>query len=324
MSGGMPHTPSGGGCIAPPMSPCPSVRMSMNAFRSKASASARRISGLSKGGTSRLMIRLALAFAGTSSQIACGAWLLTSRNRGTVTSNGKVMSNWPALPRRHRIYRRPVRRHGIFDAVEVRPAALPVIRIARHLDMLIRLELDEFERAGADRMLAHLPWRHVAGVDWRVSRGEQRDDRRLWPFQTEGRSKIAIGGDLVEVLVPGLAGIRAQLLLRLAEQQVPGAFDVIGGKGLAVVPFDALAQPECQFGAVLVPRPIGGQIRDDRLQAVLRHVLLIQDKIVEDAHHRDLGRIGRLFEDRHAGRTVPVSVRRPTFGQEPAQPPKWC
>src|ERR1700737_1330579 len=75
---------------------------------------------------------------------------------------------------------------------------------------------------------------------------------------------------------------------------------------MAVVPFDALAQAERQFGAVLVPRPIGGQIWDDRLQAVLRYVLLVEDEIVEDTHHRDLGRVGRLFEDRHAGRTVAV------------------
>src|SRR5215471_6002055 len=129
--------------------------MSMNAFRSKASASARRISGLSKGGTSRLMIRLALAFAGTSSQIACGAWLLTSRNRGTVTSNGKVISN---LPDEGEDCRRSVRYHSVFDAVEVWSVRLPIIGITRHLDVLVRLELDEFERAGADRVLAHVAW----------------------------------------------------------------------------------------------------------------------------------------------------------------------
>jgi len=75
---------------------------------------------------------------------------------------------------------------------------------------------------------------------------------------------------------------------------------------MAVVPFDALAQAERQFGAVLVPRPIGGQIRDYRLQAVLRHVLLVQDKVVENSHHWDLGRVRRFLEDRHAGRTVAV------------------
>jgi len=50
---------------------------------------------------------------------------------------------------------RAVRNHGIFDAIEVRQIPLPVIGIARHLNIFVRLELDEFERAGTDRMLAH-------------------------------------------------------------------------------------------------------------------------------------------------------------------------
>src|SRR6266481_1086283 len=105
-------------------------------------------------------------------------------------------------------------------------------------------------------------------------------------------SEVAVGSDPFYVLVPGLARIGAQLLLRSAEQQVPGTFDVIGGEGMPVVPFDALAQAERQFGAVLVPRPIGGKIWDDRLQAVLRYVLLVKNKVVEDTHHRNLGRVG--------------------------------
>ena len=92
--------------------------------------------------------------------------------------------------------------------------------------------------------------------------------------------------------------------LRLAGQQVPGAFDVCGGERLAVVPFDALAQREGQLGAVLVPRPARRQIRHDRLQAGLRHVLLVHDEIVEDLHHRLLGRACRFLEDRHARRAV--------------------
>ena len=54
-------------------------------------------SGLSKGGLSRLMIRLVLALPGASSQIACGAWFFTSFSIGIDTSNGKVMSNLPAM-----------------------------------------------------------------------------------------------------------------------------------------------------------------------------------------------------------------------------------
>jgi hypothetical protein len=50
------------------------------------------------------------------------------------------------------------------------------------------------------------------------------------------RSEIAVCSDPFEVLVPGLPWIGAQLLLRSAEQQFPGAFDVIGGEGMAVVP----------------------------------------------------------------------------------------
>src|SRR5215472_9504042 len=42
MSGGMPHTPSGGGIIAPPILFWPSLRMSMKPLRSKLKAMARR------------------------------------------------------------------------------------------------------------------------------------------------------------------------------------------------------------------------------------------------------------------------------------------
>ena len=47
MSAGMPHTPSGGGSIAPPKSPLPSVNVSTKALRSMVKATARRNSGLS-------------------------------------------------------------------------------------------------------------------------------------------------------------------------------------------------------------------------------------------------------------------------------------
>src|SRR5260370_849535 len=83
---------------------------------------------------------------------------------------------------------------------------------------------------------------------------------RLRPLQAEGHLVIAIGDDLLEVAVPGFARIEAQLVGRLAQQQVPGAFDVLGGERPAVMPFDALAQLEGQRGLVLLPRPLGRQI----------------------------------------------------------------
>ena len=80
----MPHNPADAGCMTPPMSPCPAVMISMNAWRSKLSAIARRRSRLSKGGLSRLISRLRLMLPGVSSQIACGSWLFASFKSGTV------------------------------------------------------------------------------------------------------------------------------------------------------------------------------------------------------------------------------------------------
>jgi len=83
---------------------------------------------------------------------------------------------------------------------------------------------------------------------------------------------------------------------------------------LAVVPFDALAQFEGQPGSFLVPRPALGQIGDDRIEAVLRHVLVVEHEVVEHRHHRDHDRVGRLFVDRHAGRGVAVIDPQNTAG----------
>src|SRR5580704_14455331 len=50
----MPHSPSGGGSMAPPISPCPPLSTSMKDLRSRARAIARRRSGLSNGAAFRL------------------------------------------------------------------------------------------------------------------------------------------------------------------------------------------------------------------------------------------------------------------------------
>ena len=88
--------------------------------------------------------------------------------------------------------RRDVFDDRVFDAVEIRPARLPVIRIARHRDRLVRLELDELERAGADRMGAHVARQHVARVDRRPSGRQQCEKRRLRPLQMKGGLVVAI------------------------------------------------------------------------------------------------------------------------------------
>ena len=115
---------------------------------------------------------------------------------------------------------------------------------------------------------------------------------------------VALDGHLFEVLVPGLARVEAKLLGRFAEQRIPGALHVIGGKGLAVVPFDALVQPETQLGFGRIPRPLGRQIRHDRSKSRLCHVLIEHDEIVEETHRRPESRVGYFFMERQAGRAV--------------------
>ena len=72
--------------MVPPVSAWPWLMMSMKALRSIDSAMARRMSGLLKGGASRLRIRLVLLFIDAVSQIACGACSLTSFKSGMVTA----------------------------------------------------------------------------------------------------------------------------------------------------------------------------------------------------------------------------------------------
>ncbi len=155
-------------------------------------------------------------------------------------------------------------------------------------------------------MLPHLLRRHMAGIDRRIAGGEQRQQRRLRPLQFENRLVVAVRHNLGNIVVPFLARVAAEPVLGLPLQQVHRAFDIGGGERLAVVPFDALAQFERQFLAVLAPRPALGQIGNDVVHAVLFLVLAEQDEVVHDAHDRHDDRIGRLLVDRHAGRAVPV------------------
>src|SRR6516162_2208451 len=120
----------------------------------------------------------------------------------------------------------------------------------------------------------------------------------------EGDLPVAVGGDLCEVSGPGLARVDAKLLGRFAGEQVPGAFDVIGGEPLAVVPFDPLTQREGQLGAVLAPRPAGRELGNDRIRAVLLYMLIEQDEVVEYPHDRPLGDDRRFLVDRYAGGAV--------------------
>src|SRR5207247_4602878 len=121
---------------------------------------------------------------------------------------------------------------------------------------------------------------NMTAIDRRKTRREQRDKGRLWPLQVKDRLAIAVGADMIEVAIPGLARIATKLLGRLALQQIPGALDVGGRKRLPIMPFDPLAQLEIQLDAVLARRPALGEVRDGRLHAVLRLILPEHDELV--------------------------------------------
>jgi hypothetical protein len=135
------------------------------------------------------------------------------------------------------------------DAIEIRAARLPVVRVLGELDGPVRFEGDELEGAGADRLGAHVLGRDVAGVDRRQAGGQQRRERGLRTAEHEGRLQVAGGGHLFKVAPPDPAGIVAELVGVLACELVPGALHVLGRERLAVVPLDAAAQLEGQFSA---------------------------------------------------------------------------
>src|SRR5215472_10092699 len=67
--------------------------------------------------------------------------------------------------------RRQARDDRPLDAVEIGPIRFPVLGVFGNPNQLVRPEFDEFERAGADRMRAHVARRDVTGVDRRPAGG---------------------------------------------------------------------------------------------------------------------------------------------------------
>ena len=143
----------------------------------------------------------------------------------------------------------------------------------------------------------------MARINRRIARGKQGNKGRLRPLQVKC-DRVVCGADGIKVAVPRLARVGAQLVLAFSEDQVPGAFNVCGAKGPAVVPAHSPPELKGKRGQIGVPRPFGRQIRLDRVDPVLRDVLSEENQVVEDGHHRILGRIERFLVDRHARRTV--------------------
>ena len=115
---------------------------------------------------------------------------------------------------------------------------------------------------------------------------------------------VPFGADRIQIAIPGLARVGTQLFRTVAQDQVPGAVDICGSEGLPVMPTDTAPKLKGELGQVGIPRPLCRQIRDNRVDSVLRHVLFKEDQVIEDGHHRVLGRVKRLLVDRHACRAV--------------------
>src|ERR1051325_8399661 len=120
----------------------------------------------------------------------------------------------------------------------------------------------------------------------------------------EADLEIAVRRDRLDIIVPGLPRVDAQLFLARAHQQIPGAFDVGRCERLSVMPFDAVTQLESQILAILAPVPARREIGDDRVEAILLYLLVIDYKVIEYRHHRLQRGARRFLEDRHAGRAV--------------------
>src|SRR6478672_5268871 len=176
-SGGMPHSPTGFGSMAPPMIANPSISVVLNTWRSSASDIALRISGLSNGGLTRLTMRLICVPVVIGSQIAFGACPFISLSRRTLMVGGKGDIEFTGLEGEH------ARRQAVDDSesdfIQIWAVFFPVVGIADETDRLSPLELDEFERPGTDRPGAHRCLRHVAGIDSRKSACEQHRQARL-------------------------------------------------------------------------------------------------------------------------------------------------
>jgi hypothetical protein len=144
----------------------------------------------------------------------------------------------------------------------------------------------------------------MAGIDRPGAAGDQHQEGRLRALQMEGHLEVAVGREIIEVLEGRKPWIDAQLLWSLVHPQIVGAYDILGGERLAVMPLDAPTQLEGESHAVLAPRPPGREFGDDRLEAGVFNVLVKQRQIIEHPHHRPDGEDGGFLQGRHAGRAV--------------------
>ena len=193
-----------------------------------------------------------------------------------------------------------------FDRIEIGAPLLPVVGIAHQLDHLVALEVDDLERAGADRLGAHHPRLDVTRIDRSIAGRQHRHERRLLALQRERHLVVAVGRDFLQVLVPDLTRVLADDLLLVVDtaEGVPRAFHVLGCERLPVMPLYAAAQLEGELRLVVVPRPALGELGHDLVGTVDLLLRIEEHEIVEDRHERHVHRDRRFLVDRGTRRIV--------------------
>jgi hypothetical protein len=112
--------------------------------------------------------------------------------------------------------------------------------------------------------------------------------------------------DSLHVRVPLLSRVQPQLgrgVGRLADD-VERVFDVPGRERLAVVPLHVLPQEEDEIAIVVLPRPLLGQLGDDRLGGVNRLERIEDHEVREARRHRPHAGDGSRLVDGEAGRVL--------------------
>jgi hypothetical protein len=139
----------------------------------------------------------------------------------------------------------------------------------------------------------------MSRIDRAIARGEHHQERGLRAFQAE-HHRVRIGRlDVLDVRVPVLAGVDAELgrrVRRLAEH-VEGELDVLRRERLAVVPLDVLPEKKDEVLVVVLPRPPLGEVAHDGVHALRRLPRIEEDEVVEARQGREARRVrGRLVD----------------------------
>src|SRR6202030_3175658 len=95
---------------------------------------------------------------------------------------------------------------------------------------LVRLELNEFERTGADRMLAHVARRNMTGIGRGISGSEQREKGRLRP--SEMKCDLVMGVTASRFRYQDLRGLTRSFSLALPVSRSQVHWTSLAVKGL--------------------------------------------------------------------------------------------